>query len=378
MEILSLMEKFLNKSNSYVFYKSKYNQLKKENKKLKTNLKRANSSKNRFQNKMIQTQKELSKYRKPQILEKIINENYEELTVAIKSPNPLADRKWGDYFFAHALKKSFEKKGFHVIVQEREHWYDDVDVDINIVLRGLRDYDINYDEINVMWNISHPDLVTYDEYDKYDIVFIASERYANILKTKLNTQVETLFQCTDPDVFYTEKHENLSENILFVGVTRGIYREIVKDCLEKNHDLSIFGVGWDEFIDKELIKGEFIPNDELYKYYSSCKILLNDHWQDMKDLDFPSNRLFDALACGTFVISDDIPSAKTLFDGNIITYSDADDLDEKIKFYLDNPQEREKLSKKGKEIVLKNHTFDNRVDEILNCLKSLNERYDDN
>jgi len=372
------MEKFLNKSNSYVFYKSKYNQLKKENKKLKTNLKRANSSKNRFQNKMIQTQKELSKYRKPQILEKIINENYEELTVAIKSPNPLADRKWGDYFFAHALKKSFEKKGFHVIVQEREHWYDDVDVDINIVLRGLRDYDINYDEINVMWNISHPDLVTYDEYDKYDIVFIASERYANILKTKLNTQVETLFQCTDPDVFYTEKHENLSENILFVGVTRGIYREIVKDCLEKNHDLSIFGVGWDEFIDKELIKGEFIPNDELYKYYSSCKILLNDHWQDMKDLDFPSNRLFDALACGTFVISDDIPSAKTLFDGNIITYSDADDLDEKIKFYLDNPQEREKLSKKGKEIVLKNHTFDNRVDEILNCLKSLNERYDDN
>lgn len=94
----------------------------------------------------------------------------------------------------------------------------------------------------------------------------------------------------------------------------------------------------------------------------------------MKDLDFPSNRLFDALACGTFVISDDIPSAKTLFEDSIITYDGADDLDEKIKYYLNNPQEREELGQKGKEIVLKNHTFDNRVDEIISALKNI--KYD--
>ena len=195
-----------------------------------------------------------------------------------------------------------------------------------------------------------------------------------ILKERLNTQVETLFQCTDPEVFFTHKEDNLCEDILFVGVTRKVYRQIVKDSLEKGHNVSIYGVGWEEFIDEDLIKGEFIPNDELYKYYSSCKILLNDHWEDMRDLDFPSNRLFDALACGTFVISDDIPSAKTLFDGNIVTYRDADDLDEKINYYLNNPQKREELAKKGKEIVLNNHTFDNRVDEIVEALKDISFR----
>lgn len=106
-----------------------------------------------------------------------------------------------------------------------------------------------------MWNISHPDLVSDREYEKYDIVFIASQKYAETLKNRLNTQVETLFQCTDPEVFYTQKDDNLFEDILFVGVTRKVYREIVKDSLEKGHDVAIYGVGWEEFIDKELIKG---------------------------------------------------------------------------------------------------------------------------
>lgn len=366
---MSLIEKLLNKNDNYDFYKSEYEKLKKENEKLKKNVKTLNRNKKIYFNKSMRAQKKLAEFKKPKILEKLNNEKYDELTIAIKSPNPIADRKWGDYFFSHALKKSLEKKGFNVIIQEREHWYDDVDVDINIVLRGLRNYFINHDEINLMWNISHPDLVRDKEYEKYDIVFIASQKYADSLKNRLNTHVETLFQCTDPEVFFTQKDESLSEDILFVGVTRKVYRQIVKDGLEKGHDLAIYGVGWEEFIDKELIKGEFIPNDELYKYYSSCKILLNDHWQDMKDLDFPSNRLFDALACGTFVISDNIPSAETLFEGNIITYDGADDLDEKINFYLNNPQKREELAQKGKEIVLKNHTFDNRADEIISALK---------
>ena len=366
------MEKLLSKSNSYDYYKSEYEKLKDENEILKKKLRRANRNKKIFSVKSRKAQKRLAKYRKPQILDKIKNEKYDELAVAIKSPNPMVDRKWGDYFFSHALKKSLEKKGFEVIIQEREHWYDDVDVDINIVLRGLRNYNINHDEINLMWNISHPDMVSDEEYEKYDIAFIASEKYANDLKSRTDAHIETLFQCTDPEVFYTQKDDDLSEDILFVGVTRKVYRQIVKDSLEKGHNVSIYGVGWEEFLDEDLIKGEFIPNDELHKHYSSCKILLNDHWQDMKDLDFPSNRLFDALACGTFVISDDIPSAKTLFEGNIVTYDGADDLDEKIKYYLNNPQEREELASKGKEIVLKNHTFDNRVDEIIDALKKIN------
>lgn len=325
-----------------------------------------------FENERIVLQKKLGKYTKPDIINKIINKDYSNLTIAIKSPHPEGTFHWGDLFFAKALSKSFSKLGFNVIVQEREHWYDDEEIDIAFVLRGLVDYNPDYSNINIMWNISHPELISIEEYEKYDQVFISSKKYADKIKKEANTNITPLLQCTDPEVFFPEVGDDISDEILFVGVTRGVYREIIKDILKTNHDVSIYGMGWEEYVDEKYIKGQFIPNDELHKYYSSCKILLNDHWEDMRDEDFPSNRLFDALACGTFVISDKIPSADTLFEGSIITYDGVDDLNDKIDYYLNHESERMDLAEKGKEIVLKNHTFDNRVSEILDALKGMN------
>ena len=57
--------------------------------------------------------------------------------------------------------------------------------------------------------------------------------------------------------------------------------------------------------------------------YSSVGVLLNDHWQSMHEWGFVSNRLFDALACETPVISDDLPEIAELFDGAVLTYHDA-------------------------------------------------------
>ena len=377
---MKLTDKILNKSNSFNHYKKK---ILKENKNLKSDIATFKSKINEIEiksdKKVRELQKRLGKYSKPEILKKLFNEQYYDLTIAIKSPNPKGHHHWGDYFFSKALKKSFEKKGFNVVIQEREDWYDDnVKADINLVLRGVVEYKPNFDEINIMWNISHPDMVETEEYDNYDICFISSEKYANLLKNNVNTTVKPLLQCTDPDVFFNEEDTSITDDILFVGVTRGVYRDIVKDVLKTNHDVSIYGMGWEKFIDEKFIKGQFIENNELHKYYSSCKILLNDHWEDMRDMDFPSNRLFDALACGAFVISDKIPSAETLFEGNIVTYEDADDLKNKIEYYLVYEEKRKMMAKKGKELVLKNHTFDNRVETILEDLNNLNcdDKYD--
>ena len=44
------------------------------------------------------------------ILNKLIKEKYSKLTITIKTPNSSKNRHWGDYFYAIALKKAFEKK----------------------------------------------------------------------------------------------------------------------------------------------------------------------------------------------------------------------------------------------------------------------------
>ena len=71
------------------------------------------------------------------------------------------------------------------------------------------------------------------------------------------------------------------------------------------------------------------------------------------------------------LISDEIASANDVFENNIITYKDSKDLDKKINFYLNNEKERNKKRNAGREIVLSKHTFDNRVDEIIETLKNI-------
>ena len=299
-----------------------------------------------------------------------IRRNPKDLTVAIKTPNPKSEHHWGDYFMALALRKSFERKGFNVIIHEREDWYKNDDVDIVLVLRGLYEYKVDESKINLMWNISHSDLITHEEYEKYDIVFISSTKYAEKIDKEVKTTVLPLLQCSDPEVFYPEYDESCKHDILFVGIARDGC-EIMEDILKTDYPVSVYGKHWNERISDEYYCGEFIANDELHKYYSSCKILLNDHWKDMREWDFPSNRLFDALLCETLVISDDIDSASSVFKNCIVTYDSVDDLEDKVRYYLENPSQAEKLAKKGRKIVLKNHTFDNRVDFIIKSLGEL-------
>ena len=317
-------------------------------------------------------EKQLSKFKKLEVINKISKKDYGDLTITIKSPHPKNTTNWGDYFFSLSLKKSFEKLGFNVVIHEKENWYKNKEnSDITIVLRGLTNYEPNLSTINILWNISHPSMITINEFEKYDIVFISSIKYANKISAQVNTIVKPLLQCTDPTIFFTEPQEDINDEILFVGMTRHVHRQIIKDALKTNHNISIYGGGWEAYLDKNDIKGQFIPNEELHKYYSSCKILLNDHWEDMKNEDFPSNRLFDALACGTFVISDNIPSAKTIFKDTIITYDNVDDLNKKLDYYLNHEDERKIIAEKGKKLVLKNHTFDHRVIEILKTIKNI-------
>ena len=57
----------------------------------------------------------------------------------------------------------------------------------------------------------------------------------------------------------------------------------------------------------------------------------------------------------------------TDFDSKVFNHKD---LDKKVDYYLKNDEKRKELAKKGRELVLKNHTFDSRVLEILSVLKN--------
>jgi hypothetical protein len=277
--------------------------------------------------------------------------------------------KWGDYHFALALKKEFEKNNYESVIKIAPEWDDEDNSDVVLVLRGLNRYKTRPNQYNIMWNISHPDLVSIEEYNDFDYVFVASDLWADHLKTKLDAPVESLLQCTDPELFYPEPSEEYKHELLFVGNSRNVFRKIIKDLVPLDNDFGLYGLFWEQFVDKKYIKGDHIPNVELHKAYSSCKILLNDHWPDMAEKGFISNRLFDGFAAGAFIISDEVKGAKKIFGELVVTYSSRNKLHELIKYYLDKPQERNEKAEKGRDMVLAHHTFTNRAKRIMEIIE---------
>ena len=282
---------------------------------------------------------------------------------------------WGDTHMAILLKEQLELLGHRVLIQVRSEWYNREGRGYNtvIVFRGLKEYKTNPDQKNIMWNISHPEKVSIKEYNSYDFVYIASNYWKSIINQQATVPISAMLQCTDPNRFkpFNDTSNNKFANqLLFVGNSRGIYRKIIKDILPTKYKLTIYGEKWEKLIPKQYIKGQYIDNKCLYKYYSSTEILLNDHWEDMRNNGFVSNRIFDGLACQTFIITDNVEQIGDIGE-YVQTYKTKKELELLIDYFLKNPKEREKKAIEGLKYVLEHHTFQKRAKQFSDKIKSL-------
>jgi O-antigen biosynthesis protein len=282
---------------------------------------------------------------------------------------------WGDYHLGLGLKKELEAKGHNAVIQTLPEWKTKANdaFDVVVFLRGIEEYQPKKHQLNLLWHVSHPNMVSIKEYEKYDFVFIASNLWARIISQETTVPVESMLQCTDTKIFKTDKRMETQSELLYVGNTRkNTFRKILKDVLPTNRDLAVYGRNWHRFIDKKYIKKSHIPYRELYKYYSSCDVFLYDHWDDMMEKGFISNRIFDALASEAFIISDDVNGIEQVLGDSVVTYHSPEELHDLIDYYLENPQLRTQKSKRGSLIVREQHTFKHRAErfiEVINQLK---------
>ncbi|MFL5646992.1 MAG: glycosyltransferase [Chloroflexota bacterium] len=271
--------------------------------------------------------------------------------------------RWGDYHFARALQRSLERSGHPTRLHFLPDWSSAVSAreDVTVHIFGLKEAPTRRGQINLLWQISHPDLASAEMFDRYDQAFVASDRFAERMAREARIPVASLHQATDPRRFWPDP-TGPAEDLLFVANSRKVQRRIVADLADTEHDLAVYGHGWTaDLIDPRFVKGDTILNADLRRYYSSAKIVLNDHWDDMRTEGFISNRIYDAVACGAFVISDHVDGIEEEFGSAVVTYRDADELHDLIERYLADPIERRRLAERGRQVVVERHTFDERA-----------------
>lgn len=221
---------------------------------------------------------------------------------------------WGDVPFADDLAQALRAQGQEVVIDrygahDRDGGYID---DVVLTIRGRWPIPPRRGKLNIMWVISRPDLVTVDEVLGYDLVYSASEKWAAWMTAQSGKTVRLLHQATSPERFKPDLEPfHPSDDLLFVGAPRpsegGPYgRRLVGLAVESKVALGVWGRGWENFVPREYVREGFLEFDSTPRAYCSANIALNDHWIDMREWGFISNRAFDIVACGTPVISDNI------------------------------------------------------------------------
>lgn len=119
-------------------------------------------------------------------------------------------------------------------------------------------------------------------------------------------------------------------------------------------------------LDKYNIKKDiFVIGDDMVNAINSYKIHLNCNISN--DINY---RTFETTGCNTFLLTNYTPGLEKLFDigKEIIVYDSIEDLDNKVKYYLENDKEREEIALAGYNRSKKDHTFSERVKTLVEII----------
>lgn len=280
--------------------------------------------------------------------------------------------RWGDVPYAADLAEALTALGQEVVVDRAaalarpSNHLDDVVV----VIRGLHRCDPQPGKTNILWAISRPDLIDREELLEFDIVFGASRIWCEYVRSEWGIEAHYLPQATNPSRFFptAATEDSPRYDLTFVGGPRKpVGRKIVADCVELGQNVSVWGPRWEQFIPANMVVADFIDNDELAAVYSSSSIVLNDHFEDMARWGFANNRLYDAVASGARVISDDVDGIDEIFKGAVRTYTSTEQLAEILADPSGFPDDSEMAA--ISQMIRDEHNFDKRAETLLGAAR---------
>jgi spore maturation protein CgeB len=121
--------------------------------------------------------------------------------------------------------------------------------------------------------------------------------------------------------------------------------------------------------------GRRLTPEEYIKIFNASEINLNLHSSNERDGvdpsgDFLNPRTFELAACGAFQLVDERELLSECFKvgEEIVTFSSVADLKDKIEYYRDRPEERRRIAARARERVLREHTYEKRLEQMLTLI----------
>lgn len=297
------------------------------------------------------------------------------IRLKISTPNLKEAPMWGDYHFAKSLAAAFEAMGHHAGVDTADAWYaHKAQEDVVIAIRGRHRVKTDPAKINIMWIISHPDRIPDEEFADYDHVAVASDIHAGELRRRGLPSVSVLHQATDARLFTPGPGTERRPAALFVGNSRREYRTMVKWCLRRGLPLELYGGGWDGVLPPGMVRAPAIANADLPACYRGHLLLLNDHWDSMRENGFLSNRLFDGSGTATPILTDPVRGLADVFGDAIFQADDEERFAAIVADCLADPAPYLARAARAHDIVMAGHTFVHRAASLADLIDRIGAR----
>ncbi|MBF0328432.1 MAG: glycosyltransferase [Nitrospirae bacterium] len=218
-----------------------------------------------------------------------------------------------------------------------------------------------------------------DEIAFYDHFFAISSNSVDTAIAHGHKNTSLMYQAVDSSLFRPIDDIKPVYDCCFVGGWSDKRQRIIEQAVSLTEKVAIYGPRWrknNSGNPKMLnsIKADFIESEELVKLYNRSKIVLNStNWGDGSTRGGMTLRVFEAPACGAFLLSDESGDIEKILPQNthIGVYKDLEDFRNKLSYYLSNEAERKEIALNAYNQVVTHHTYDNVVENIITSYSNL-------
>jgi spore maturation protein CgeB len=190
---------------------------------------------------------------------------------------------------------------------------------------------------------------------------------------------------TNPNIYQTDSiNRKIFSDLCMVGYPYPNRIELIKLLImETDFTINLVGPSWDKHIpvnSQVYLYKKWLNPPDVAEFYRSCKIVLNtcrpfDEKSNTNSLLIKNrsvnNRTFDIASSQGFQLTQFIDDLPSFFEEKkeITSFKTPDEFLEKVNMYINNEALRKGITYNAYKKVIKHHTFNNRLNEMLKIIK---------
>jgi spore maturation protein CgeB len=178
----------------------------------------------------------------------------------------------------------------------------------------------------------------------------------------------------EPGVLDRLNSHNSDIPVSFVGQVSPAHQTRVRllEHLCSSLEIRIWGMGIDKLPPNSPIRGRYMGRAwgiQMFQILYDSRITLNHHI-DISESYANNMRLYEATGVGTMLITDWKENLQEIFEPGkeVVAYRSPEECAELIQYYLKHEHEREAIAHAGQERVLREHTYYQRMRELVDIL----------